>query len=121
MPPGLIKDEDGMCAWRYCGGDLGKVQVHRLDVAGGQDEGRTLALPGADGAEDIGGRGALVAWREWPCAASCPASRDLVLLADAGLIGEPDLYVLRANAFCPGDFAQTGGQTFLKSSMAPAA
>jgi hypothetical protein len=39
---------------RHLGRDLGEVQVHRLGVAGWQDQGRALALFRADGAEDVG-------------------------------------------------------------------
>ena len=68
------------------------MQVHRLGVAGGQDERGSLALAGADRPEDVGGSGALIVRRRGPRAASCPAPGDLVLLADAGLVPEPDLY-----------------------------
>ena len=52
-----------MCAGLYGLGDLREMQVHRLGVAGGQDQGCTLALFRADGAEDIGGGRALIAGR----------------------------------------------------------
>ena len=121
MPAGLIDQEDGVGFGRYSFGDFRQVQVHGLGVAGRQDQGGALALVWADRAEDVGGSGPLVARRARASATLGPAAGNFVLLADAGLIGEPDLYVLRANAFCPGDFAKTGGQTFLKSPMAPAA
>jgi hypothetical protein len=35
-------------------GDLREVQVHRLGIAGRQDQGRTLAMLWADGAKDVG-------------------------------------------------------------------
>ncbi len=41
-------------------GDLREVQVHRLSVAGRQDQGCTLALFRTDRTEDVGGSGALV-------------------------------------------------------------
>ena len=44
-------------------GDLGQVQVHRLGVAAGQDEGCSLPVVRADGAEDIGRGGTLIAGR----------------------------------------------------------
>ena len=103
------------------GGDLGEVQVHRLDVAGGQDESSTFAFLGADGTKNVGGSRALVARCCWPCAAFGPTPGDLVLLADAGLVGEPDFYLTGIDALVLGDFVQTGGKTFLKSAMAPAA
>ena len=41
-------------------------------------------------------------------AALCPAPRNLVLLADARLIGKPDLYIRWVDAFVVGDFPQRG-------------
>jgi hypothetical protein len=61
--------------------------------------------------------GPLIAWRNRPRPAERPASRDLVLLADPGLIGEPDLYALaRGRAGC--DLRQTGRERFLKATAA---
>ena len=54
-------------------------------------------------------------------AASGPAAGDLVFLADAGFIGEPDLYLGRGNAPLLRNLLQTGGEAFLKSSIAPGA
>jgi hypothetical protein len=55
--------EDGVGSWCDRLGDLREMQVHRLGVAGRQDQGRTLALLWADRAEDVGGGGALVTGR----------------------------------------------------------
>ena len=46
---GLIDQEYGVCAGRDGGGDLHQVQVHRLGVAGRQDQGCTLTLFRSDG------------------------------------------------------------------------
>ena len=121
VPSGLVEEEHGMPAGGDLGGDLGEVQVHRLDVAGGQDESSTFAFLRADGAKNVGGSRALVARCCWPCAAFGPTPGDLVFLADAGLVGEPDFYLAGIDALVLGDFVQTGGKTFLKSAMAPAA
>src|SRR5215475_14466025 len=83
VPASLIDQEDGMGSGRNRFGDLCKMQVHRLAVAGRQDQGRALALLGADRAEDIGGSGTLVARRTGAGAALRPAASDFVLLADA--------------------------------------
>ena len=48
MPSGLVDDEYGVLAGSHFGGDFGEVQVHRLGVAGGQDERGSLAIAGAD-------------------------------------------------------------------------
>ena len=102
-------------------GDLCKMQVHRLAVAGRQDEGGALALFGADRAEDVGGGGTLVARRAGAGATLCPAASDFVLLANAGLVGKPDFYRVAIDALLARDRLQTGGKAFLKSSIAPAA
>jgi hypothetical protein len=41
VPAGLIDQEYGVCAGRDGGGDLHQGQVHRLGVAGRQDQGCT--------------------------------------------------------------------------------
>lgn len=47
-----------MAAWCDFCCNLSQVQVHGFGVAGGQDEGSTLSISGADGAEDVGRGGA---------------------------------------------------------------
>ena len=61
MPSGLINEEDGVGSWRNRLGDFGQMQVHRFGVTGGQDQGRALSLLRADGSEDVGRGGALIA------------------------------------------------------------
>ena len=97
------------------------MQRHRLGVAPGQDQACALAILGADGAKDVGRRGALVLRRRRAGAAPRPAPGDLVLLANSGLVGEPYLYDVGCGAFLPCDLVQTGGETFLKASIAPLA
>jgi hypothetical protein len=63
-------------------GDLREVQVHRLGIAGRQDQGRALELRRADDTEDAGGSGALVTGCTWTRAALCPSADEFVLLAD---------------------------------------
>ncbi len=101
MPSRLIENENGVRAGRHCSGDLLEMQGHRLGIAGRKDEGCALAVLRTDGAEDIGRGGALIARRGRPCAALRPTPRDLVLLADAGLVAEPDFYRLAARARAP--------------------
>ena len=95
----------------FCG-DLGKVQVHRLGVASWHDEGRSLAVLRADCAENVGRGGALIVRRRGPCAAFRPTSCDLVLLADARFIGEPDFYRGRIDALLARDLVQACGKVF---------
>ena len=119
MPSGLIEEEYGMSAWRDSGRNLREVQAHCGGVAAGQDEGGALALPWTDGAKDIGRAGALILCRYRPRAPFGPASRDLVLLADPGLVGEPDLYIGRVDPLAARNGRQGAGEAFLKSSSPP--
>ena len=121
MPAGLIDEQRGVRARRDLGGDFGQVQVHGFGVAPGHDEGCALAVLGADCAEDIGGGGSLISGSAGARAALGPTPGDLVLLSDARLVGEPDLYRAGLDApFAPDRF-QARGKAFLKSSIAPAA
>jgi hypothetical protein len=121
MPSGLVDQQHCVRAGRDGDGHLGQMQVHGGDVAAGQHEAGALAEPGADRAEDIGRGCALILRRRRPSAAPSPTAGDLVLLADPGLVGEPNLYVGWIATLALRDFRQTGGETFLKSSIAPAA
>jgi len=121
MPSGLIEQQHGVSPRRHCGRHLGQVQVHRRDIAVRQHEGGALAVLGADRAEDVGRGGALILRRRGSAAAFGPASGDLVLLADPGFVGKPDLYRCRLDPLFARDLAQQVGDFFLKSSTAPAA
>src|SRR3974390_2745809 len=105
-----------MCAGRDNLGDFHEMQIHRLGVAGRQDQGRTLALLWADGAEDVGGGGALIAG-----AAFGPPAGDLVLLANTSFVLEPDFYLVDIDRLRARDCVQARGEVFLKSSIAPSA
>ena len=91
VPAGAVEHEHGMGAGRDGAGDLGEVGVHRLGVGEGQDEARRRAARRADGAEDVGPLVAGVARRPRPRAALRPDPGERALLADAGLVLEPDL------------------------------
>ena len=113
VPSRLVKEQYGVAARRDGRGDLGQVQVHRLGIASGQHERCPLAERGTDGAEDVGGSGALIGRRGRPRSTSGPATGDLVLLSDPGFIGEPDLYRGRIDTLVLRDLAQDGGETFM--------
>lgn len=119
VPTGLVEEDDSVRAWRDFASDFGEVKVHRLCVAGRQNQSYGLALSRADGAEYVGRSGALVAWRTGARAAFGPTPRDLVLLADTRLILEPDLYPGRIDPVLARDLIQAGGEVFLKPSIAP--
>ena len=87
----------------------------------GHNEGCALAVLGTDGAEDISRGGSLIFGSAWTRAALGPAPGDLVLLADARLVGEPDFYGAGLDALLAPDRFQARGKAFLKSSIAPVA
>ena len=117
VPSGLIHQQDGMGVGGDRLGYLGEMQVHRRGVAEGQDQPRRLALGRADRTEDIGRLGPLIVRGRRPRAAQRPAPGDLVLLADPGLVGEPDLYPL-ARRLAARDLRHDGGELFLKTTAA---
>src|SRR5688572_28894020 len=111
-------------AWgsrRHLGCDLGEVQVHGYGVAGRQNQGSSLAFARADRAEDVGRGRALIVRCRGPRAPPDPPARNLVLLADARLVREPDLYPVRSDALLSRDLVQARREAFLKSSTAPSA
>ncbi len=99
--------------------DFRQVERHGLGVAARQHQARALAFLGADGAEEVGRAGALILWCAWPGAALGPPAGDLVLLPDARLVLEPELYVL-ALRLLGRDLRQLGGEVFLNAAMASA-
>jgi hypothetical protein len=121
VPAGLIDQEHGVGARRHGFGDRDEMQVHRLGIASGQDQGRALAFLWADRTEDVGRSGALIAGRARTGAALGPPAGDLVLLADTRLVLEPNLYRLDVDRLVARDVIQACGKVFLKSSIAPAA
>lgn len=121
MPTGLVEQENGMLARSDLPGNLCQMQAHHLGVAGGLGQGSALAVPRTDRPENIGGGGALVVRCRRACSAPCPTARDLGLLADAHLVGEPDFYVGRIDAHVLRDVRHTEGEALLKSSIAPSA
>ena len=67
------------------------MELHGLGVGEGQGERRADAARRADGAEQVGALVALVGRLARPRAAPGPLPDEAVLLADPGLVLEPDL------------------------------
>ena len=111
VPASLIDQENGVGSGRDDRGDLREVQVHRLGIAGRQDQGRALALLWADGAEDVGGGGALITRSAGAGAPLGPSAGDLVLLADPSLVCEPDLLSM-STAFSRAILSRRAGKFF---------
>src|SRR5215211_2599065 len=94
-----------------------QMQAHGLRVASGQHQGRALALLRADRPEDVDRTRPLIMRGPGPCSSSGPAARDLVLLADTGLVLPPEFDGSALREARP-DRLQGGGEAFLKSSNA---
>ena len=121
VPSRLIQQQRRVTARRNLGGDGGELQVHRLGVAPWQDQPGGFSLRRTDRTENIGRCGAEVSGSGGPRAASCPAAGDLVLLAEASFVAEPDFYIGDIDALLASDVCQRFGEIFLHASMAPPA
>ena len=118
VPSGLIDQHDRVSARRDGERYFGQMQRHGFGITEGQDQSGTLALFWADRAKDVGRFRPLILGCRWPCPASGPAPRDLVLLADTSFVLEPNLYGRALREGCS-DFCQLGGKApFLKASIA---
>ena len=96
VPAGAVEDERGMGAGGDAAADLLEMQVHRLGVGIGHHQGGAGGPLGADGGEDVGPFVAAVA-RAWRARAEAgPDTGQRALLADPGLVLEPDLQRLAA-------------------------
>ena len=62
MPACAVDGNHGVCDKRDVSADLGKVQVHRVGVDVGQNQGRGDTARRADGAKKVGPRKATVTW-----------------------------------------------------------
>ena len=117
MPAGTVEQQHRVGAGGDGAGDLGEVQVHRLRVGEGQDQGGAGGALGADGAEDVGPFVSGVAHGARPGAAPRPDPGQRALLADARLVLEPDLERLAARRLGDG-LGYRLGEVFLKASWA---
>ena len=112
MPAGLV-DQEHSVGGRCNGlGDLREVQVHCFGIAGRQDQGCALALLWAYRTEDVGGGGTLITGCAWAGAAFRPAAGDLVLLADASLVGNQISIVSQSSAFARAISSRRAGKLF---------
>ena len=90
VPSGAIEQQHGVRALGDVARDLVEVELHRFGVGEGQRERRALAARRADRAEEIGVLVALIGGLARPRSAPRPLPDEAVLLADAGLVLEPD-------------------------------
>src|SRR6476659_6234117 len=113
MPAGLVQENDSMRVRRDQPRNLLQMQAHALGRAAGQDQAGAFALGRADCPEDVGRGRPLVLGGRGAGATQRPAACNLVLLADAGLVGEPDLYRLAAHLGFR-DLRQTAEEVFME-------
>ena len=90
MPARAVADENGMRSGDDFPADLLKVSVHGFGIGVGHDHGGSDAAIWADGAEDVGGDVPVVAHHAGARADRGPDVGVSALLADAGLVLEPD-------------------------------
>src|SRR3954449_8938880 len=111
VPSRLVDQQHGMPPGRDPCRNFDQVVVYRFGIAPRHDQPGRLALCRADRAEDVGRGGPLIVRRAGTGAAPGPATGDLVLLPDPGLVAEPDLYVTGietpAARDCRHDFSKT--------------
>jgi hypothetical protein len=91
VPAGTVEQQHGVSATPDGSGDLVQVKLHGVGVGKGHGQGRAGAARRTNGAEQIGALVALVGGLTGPRSASRPLAHEAVLLADAGLVLEPDL------------------------------
>ena len=119
VPSGAIDDHGGVDAVGQRGGEMGEEKCHHAGIDEGQHQGEVLAAGGAHGGEDVGPFVAELSRPPGSPAPMPPAMTDPALVADAGLVLEPELEPL-AGARRP-DAAQLFLEPpFLKRSSASA-
>src|SRR5271168_3575197 len=91
MPSGAIEQQDGVGALSDIARDLVEVKLHHVGVRVGQRQSRSDTASRTDRAEQVGIVIALVGGLSRPRSAPGPLANEAVLLADPGLILEPDL------------------------------
>src|SRR4051794_14287794 len=117
VPARPVEHDHAVRPGRDVAADLGQVQAGGRGVGVGQDEGGTDGPLRTDRAEQVGPRVATVAGRPGPGAAPRPDPGQRALLADAGLILEPDLDRLAAGVLGQ-RLAYQLGEAFLNASCA---
>ncbi len=92
MPAGAIADQHGNGAFCHLRADFRQMQVQHFRIGGGIDHRGAYTMLRADGTEDVGAIVPIIAHYQRPRTDRCPDIRVGPLLADAGLILEPNFY-----------------------------
>jgi hypothetical protein len=119
MPARAVEHEDGMRARRDLAADLGEVEVHGSGVGVRQHEPGPDAAGGADRAEEVGPGIAAILRGGGARTALGPDAGERALLANAGLVLQPDLDRLAASLGRQ-DGLYEGGEVPLKDACAAA-
>lgn len=116
MPSGAIEQDDRVGASCHATRDFLDMQLHAGHAGEWKRQASGFAARRADRPEQPGIVVALVGRLAWPRASPGPLPDDAVLLADPGLVLEPDLdrFSFRQMA---GVGAQDAGEVFLNASM----
>src|SRR5215467_2472382 len=107
-------------AWA-AGATVAAISARCKFIASVLQAGMIRAAPLPSFGQTAGGSGPLVPRCAWTGAALGPAAGDLVLLADAGLVGEPDFYRVAVKRLLARNCLQARGEVLLKSSIVPSA
>lgn len=94
VPAGAVEDEDGVLVLGQRGGEVREEDAHRLCRDVRQHEGEVLAGGGPDGGKDVRPGVAHVAEPGRALPAGEPAMAHAPLLAEAGLVLEPERQAL---------------------------
>ena len=117
MIAGAVEDESGVATCRHLAADSSEMQRHGLGVRGRHDQARCDATLRTGRAEQVGPVVALVVRRAGPRSTLGPDAGQRALLADPGLILEPDFDRLAFGAV--GDLRRDcRGEVFLNVSWA---
>ena len=90
VPTGAVEDHGGVDVVWPDSGEAGEEHIHDLGVDAGQHEGEVLAGGRAHGGEDVGPLVSDLTWARGALAPEPPAMTDPALVADAGLVLEPE-------------------------------
>lgn len=90
MPTSAVEQQNGVSTLGDMTGDLIEMKLHGFGVGIWHGQSRAGPTCRADGAEEIGVLIALVGWLAGPRSASGPLTDEAILLADPGLVLEPD-------------------------------
>lgn len=116
MPCRLIHDQNSVGSLRNSMGNLGKMQLHAVQVADGKHQACRRSLFRTDGPENPRGSGAQVSNRPGPGAPFCPAPGQLRFLADPRFVRPPEFDIV--SGMSGPDRSNGIGELFLKMSCA---